>query len=195
MAELPGDVPAPVGAARTPTAAAPCRTSAPPEGLTRQAPAPLRSARAADACRPATPSRGLCRSRTAPGGQRLCRSCHGSSASFPPSLQAFGMYCRRTPASRPGLAVTGPGRTGGQEAHTRVGRGAGVGRRTAWWLGAPTPLPAETDCWSIGLLRAGLCAAGASAVEGFPWPERRRGRAEIGGRSPGLRLLAAGFPP
>jgi hypothetical protein len=107
---------------RARTAAAPCLTSSPPEGLTRKAPAPLRSARAADSCHPASPSRGLCGSRTAPGGQRLCRSCHGSSAGFPPSLQAFGMYCRRTPASRPGLAVC----TSQDRSH---GRAASAGRR------------------------------------------------------------------
>jgi hypothetical protein len=64
---------------------------APQGGSRRKAPAPLRSARATDACHPAPPSRGRCGSRTAPRGQRLCRSCHGSSAGFPPSVQAFGM--------------------------------------------------------------------------------------------------------
>jgi hypothetical protein len=40
----------------------------------------------------------------------------------------------------------------------------------------------------------GLCAAGASAVEGFPWPGRPHGWTQLGGRSPGLRLAAAVLP-
>ena len=65
--------------------------------------------------------------------------------------------------------------------------------RTLWWLGAPRPLPGRSGVLFDWSLTAGLCAADRAAVEGFPWPERRRGRAELGGRSPGLRLAAAVF--
>ena len=47
---------------------------------------------------------------------------------------------------------------------------------------------------SSGLLLAGLCAADRAAVEGFPWPGRRRGWAQLGSRSPGLPLAAAVLP-
>jgi hypothetical protein len=79
--------------------------------------------------------------RSAPGWKRLCRSCHRSSAGFPPSLQAFGMYCRRTPASRPGLAVcTSQDRSHGRAASAgqracQTGFGAGGPRSQA--LGVP----------------------------------------------------------
>jgi len=71
---------------RARTVAAPCHTSSPPEGLQRQAPAPLRSARAADSCHPTTTSRGLCGSRTLLPVKQLYRSCHWSSAAVPPFL-------------------------------------------------------------------------------------------------------------
>ena len=35
---------------------------------------------------------------------------------------------------------------------------------------------------------------GSEAVEGFPWPGRHRGWAQLGGRSPGLHLARCGFP-
>src|SRR5215471_7560599 len=70
------------------------------------------------------------------------------------------------------------------------------------WIGAPSggsappdPCQAAAGCCSSGLLRAGLCAADRDAVEGFPWPGRPRGWAQLGSRSPGLRLLAAVLPP
>ncbi len=44
-----------------------------------------------------------------------------------------GPRCWRT-------SVAGPARAGGQEAHARAGRGAGVGWRIVWWQRAPTPL-------------------------------------------------------
>jgi hypothetical protein len=44
---------------------------------------------------------------------------------------------------------------------------------------------------SSGLALAGLCAADRDAVEGFPWPGRPRGWAQLGSRSPGLPLAAA----
>src|SRR5262249_45654427 len=46
---------------------------------------------------------------------------------------------------------------------------------------------------SSGLSLVGLCAADQDTVEGFPWPGRRRGWAQLGSRSPGLRLAAAFF--
>jgi hypothetical protein len=58
----------------------------------------------------------------------------------------------------------------------------------------PHPSPvAALRCRSHGLLLAGLCAADRDAVEGVPWPGSPRGWAELGSRSPGLRLLAAVF--
>jgi hypothetical protein len=53
---------------RARTAAAPCLTSSPPEGLPRQAPAPRRSARAMDASRPLTPN--SVRHNSCSGGRR-----------------------------------------------------------------------------------------------------------------------------
>ena len=205
---------------RARTAAAPCLTSRPP-GARRKAPAPLRSARAADSCHPAHPLGGSADRLPLLEVSGCAAPATGPLRSFLPPCKrlectAAGLL-RQDQASRvhqPGplprtsrqrrpegvpdrlrcwrTAVTGPGRAGGQEAHARAGRGAGVGRRTAWWQRAPTPLPAETlDCWSIGLLLAGLCAADRDAVEGFPWPGRPRGWAPLGSRSPGLPLAAA----
>jgi hypothetical protein len=104
-AGLSGDVPAP--RRRGNALEQPLRLASPihPLGAQRSAPAPLRSARATGSCHPATPSRGLCGSLTAPGGQRLCRSCHWPSVAFPRSLPSVAMYCRRAPASRPALAT------------------------------------------------------------------------------------------
>jgi hypothetical protein len=70
---------------RARTDAAPYLTNSPLRGLMKE------DTGAAASCHPATPSRGLCGSLTAPGGQRLCRSCHWSSAVCPLSLQAFVM--------------------------------------------------------------------------------------------------------
>src|SRR5712691_8105155 len=96
-------------------------------------------------------------------------ACTYLSAVVPPSSEDFAMYCRRAPASRPGLAartsrtatavwppakavgrarrasvwrtsVAGTVRAEGQETHARAGRGAGVGGRAVWWQRAPTPL-------------------------------------------------------
>jgi hypothetical protein len=67
--------------------------------------------------------------------------------------------------------------------------------RTLWWLGAPRPLPGRSGLLFDWSFTTGLCAADRAAVEGVPWPGSPRGWAELGGRFPGLRLLAAGFPP
>ena len=61
---------------------------------------------------------------------------------------------------------------------------------------APPPLASRCAPWLYEWsCTAGLCAADRAAVEGFPWPGRRQGWTELGGRSPGLRLLAAVLPP
>ena len=136
-------------------------------------------------------------------------------------LARFAMYCRRAPASRPGLArapAGRPPRSGRQRGQMACQAGLGAGgprspalcvpgdrRRTrvpdaarAWAGGQrggsvpPHPSPvAALRCRSNGLLLAGLCAADRDAVEGFPWPGRPRGWAQLGGRSPGLPLAAA----
>jgi hypothetical protein len=95
---------------RARTAAAPSLASLPPRGSRRKAPVPLHSARAADSCHPATPSRGCCASLTAPGGQRLRRSCRCPSAGFLSPCQASQCTAagllRQDPASR--RAPAGP---------------------------------------------------------------------------------------
>ena len=58
-------------------------------------------------------------------------------------------------------------------------------------LAPPDPSHTEAGCCSSGLLLAGLCATDRDAVEGFPWPGRPRGWAQLGSRSPGLHLAAA----
>jgi hypothetical protein len=77
------------------------------------------------------------------------------------------------------------------------GRGTGVGWRAARGAtGPPTPRASlRSQGRSSGLALAGLCAAERDAAEGFPWPGRPHGWAQLGGRSPGLRLLAAVLPP
>src|SRR5215470_14844028 len=58
----------------------------------------------------------------------------------------------------------------------------------------PTPRQSlRSQGRSSGLALAGLCAAERDAVEGFPWPGRPRGWAQLGSRSPGLPLAAAVF--
>jgi len=49
---------------------------------------------------------------------------------------------------------------------------AGVVRRSLWGLGAPKPLPAETDRWSIGLLLPGCVPRGHRERARAPSPER-----------------------
>src|SRR5262249_33095040 len=78
------------------------------------------------------------------------------------------------------------------------------GHARAWqsWRGPALPLEArrpQTPANRNGLLvdwsfTARLCAADRDAVEGFPWPGRPRGWAQLGGRSPGLHLAAAVLP-
>jgi len=72
---------------------------------------------------------------------------------------------------------------------------AGVGWRIPWGFGTPRPLPGRSGLLFDGSFTAELCAADRDAVEGFPWPGRRRGRAQLGSRSPGLPLAAAVLPP
>jgi hypothetical protein len=104
-----------------------------------------------------------------------------------------GPRCWRT-------SVAGTARAGGQKAHARAGRGAGVGWRTAWGQRAPTPLAGRCapllNEWSFTgravcyeheaggrLPMAGACLGGLG--DG----------AQLGGRSPGLRLAAAVLRP
>src|SRR5262252_7799430 len=66
--------------------------------------------------------------------------------------------------------------------HARAWR---VWRGLAYTPGAGRPLtPASRNgVWFDWSLTAGLCAADRDAVEGFPWPGRRRGWAQLGSRS------------
>jgi len=60
---------------------------------------------------------------------------------------------------------------------------AGVVRRSLWGLGAPKPLPAETDCWSMGLLLPGCVPREPRERARAPSPERppwRRGKRSCG---------------
>jgi hypothetical protein len=89
--------------------AAPCLTSSPPRGLTRKAPAPLRSARAMTSCHPPSPlmrrlrqSLRSWRSAAVPllpapegGADGVCLT-----TGFSPSLHGCAMSCPRAPASR-----------------------------------------------------------------------------------------------
>ena len=114
-----------------------------------------------------SPPHGGSANRCAPGGKRLRRSCRWPSVAFPLSLPGFAMYCRRTPASRLGLAArtsstaTAVGRQRGQES---VSGGPQHGRGRVYRVGAtvpPRPSPvAALRCRSSGLLLTGLCAAG-----------------------------------
>jgi hypothetical protein len=132
----------------------------------RKAPAPLRSAlryaHIADFSRPHYPLTGALPLAHAPVGI-------GDRATLPtlgaglPSRPRYTRGSLRTPAGQPprtglkgvpdGLrcwrtAVAGPVRTGGQAAHARARRGAGVGRRTAWGQRVPTPLAGRCAPWS-----------------------------------------------
>ena len=169
---------------RARTAAAPCLPSLPPGGSRRKAPAPLRSARATASYHPATPSRGFCGSHTAPGGQRLCRSYLWSSAVFSPSLQAFGMYCRRASASRPGLAA----RT--SRTATAVWPPAQAGEAGQASLGAGRP---RSQAWLVpGTVDARpcltRCGRGLADRAGATCPPTPRRSLRSQGRSNGLLL-------
>jgi hypothetical protein len=76
---------------------------------------------------------------------------------------------------------------------TRRGRGLAASAGAAC---PPTPRQSlRSQGRSSGLALAGLCAADRDTVEGFPWPGRPRGWAQLGSRSPGLPLAAAVLPP
>jgi hypothetical protein len=90
---------------RARTAAAPCPTALPPEGLKKEGTGAAALCPCSGCFSPPHPLQGLCGSLAAPGGQQLRCSCRYPSAVFPPSVQAFGMYCRGALASRPGHAA------------------------------------------------------------------------------------------
>jgi hypothetical protein len=84
------------------------------------------------------------------------------------------------------------------------GTGAVHACRTRCWRGLAGSAGAACPPSPRGSLRSAVgqmvfyCRAvcrGSGVVEGFPWPGRRRGRAVLGGRSPGLLLAAAVFRP
>jgi hypothetical protein len=135
------------------------------------------------------------------------------------------MYCRRTLASRPGLAArtrrTATAFWPPAKAVCRAKQAAVLadrGRRPCTCRGTGGARACRTRRWrwqvervvatcphapraslrsqgrSSGLALAGLCAADRDAVEGFPWPGRPRGWAQLGSRSPGLPLAAAVLP-
>ena len=86
-----------------------------------------------------------------------------------------------------------PGTGDARACRTRRGRGLAGPRGGNV---PPTPRGSlRSQGRSNGLLLAGLCAAERDAVEGFPWPGRPRGWAQLGSRSPGLPLAAAVFRP
>jgi hypothetical protein len=85
-----------------------------------------------------------------------------------------------------------PGPSGAHVCRTRCGRGLACSVEATC---PHTPRASlRSQGRSSGLSLAGLCAADRDAVEGVPWPGRRRGWAELGGRSPGLPLAAAVLP-
>ena len=188
---------------RARTDAAPCRTSSPPEGHSGQhrrrgaRPVPL------IALAPTIPSRGLCRLLTLLSVSvaaspcrlwgRVCRAAPGT----------HGVHCAHQQDSQrwpPALAVGQTRRASVLEDH---GRGHGAcrtrcGRGLACSVEATCPhtprASLRSQGRSSGLSLAGLCAADRDAVEGFPWPGKPRGWAQLGSRSPGLPLAAAVLP-
>jgi hypothetical protein len=86
---------------RARTVAAPCLTSLPPRGLSRTAPALLRSARATASSRPYTPSRGLC-------GSLTLLHVSGCAAPAAGPLWPFHSPCQVSQCTAAGLLRQGP---------------------------------------------------------------------------------------
>ena len=100
-----------------------------------------------------------------------------------------GPRCWRTTGRRP-CACRGTGDVHACRTRRRRGLAGSAGAACP-----PTPRASlRSQGRSSGLLLAGLCAADRDAVEGVPWPGRRRGWTQLGSRSPGLRLAAAVLP-
>ena len=151
---------------RAQTAAAPCRTSLPPRGLTKEGTGaaalcpchgclspphprtgalPIAALLEVSSC--AAPATGPLRSFLSPCKRSYCNA-RGLLRQGPASWRApAGRPPRagrqRRPEGRPGkprcwrTTVAGPACDGGQATRTRAGRGAGVGRRPAWWHACP----------------------------------------------------------
>ena len=152
---------------------------------------------------PPIPLQGAPRIATAPGGQRLCRSCHWSSAVCSSLLASVwqcnaagllrqGLASRRAPAGRPPRS----GRQRGQEGvsggprcwRTRHGRGLA---RTAWGQRAPTPLAVAA---LPGVGRVVFYWPGCVPRIGTPWKASHGRGGLAGGRSSGAAPLACLWP-